>query len=137
MHHYHATTVCPSWHDFSRWQIYQESRTGRFALEKGHVTGTEGRTRKEHGKGSRELDRRDLHHSRCLFRKFSAKGGFFSVQIVQNSISAGRPVLCPGPFWGSLQRSQSPRPSSRMRSGCPLPIPYPLDAFYPSNQGDR
>jgi len=37
-----------------------------------------------------------------------------------------RPVLRPGPGWGSLRRS--PRPLSRLGRGT-LPIPLPLDAF--------
>ena len=32
-----------------------------------------------------------------------------------------------GPRWGSSRRS--PRPTSRLGRGTPLPIPHPLDAF--------
>jgi len=37
--------------------------------------------------------------------------------------------LCPGPCWGSLWCS--PRPSSQLGRATPLPIPFPLDAFWP------
>jgi len=38
-----------------------------------------------------------------------------------------RPGLCPGPRMGSLRCS--PRPSTQLGRGTPLPIPHPLDAF--------
>ena len=38
-----------------------------------------------------------------------------------------RPVLRPGPRWGSSRRF--PRPPTRLGRGYPLPIPHPLDAF--------
>jgi len=45
---------------------------------------------------------------------------FFELKLHQNSFSAG---LCPGPRWGSLQRS--PRLPSRLGGGAPLPRPLP------------
>ena len=55
-------------------------------------------------------------------RKFSETPGFFRIQILQNSISAGAPPRSP---LGSLQCS--PRPHSRLGRGTPpYPIPTPL-----------
>jgi len=50
--------------------------------------------------------------------------GFFGIQIVQNSISAGVP---PGPRWRNLQRSL--RTPSWLKGGYSLPIPYFLNVF--------
>jgi len=58
--------------------------------------------------------------------KYVPSDGFFGIQILQNSISAGALPRTP---LGSLRRSQDPKPLVSWGGGYPLHIPHPIDAF--------